>query len=135
MQRRFLTRLGDQANAARGRAVFSPLRLLQAAARSRILTVVFLAVLAFDLASSGICCSDTPIGSSPAATVSTGGSAPSSDTSPHVDDNCFCCARSVATPSYQWGSLEPVAVAMHRSRPASQLPDLPPPYHPPQARA
>ena len=135
MQRRFLTRLADQTNAARRRAVFRPARLLQAAARSRIITVLFLAVLALDLASSGICCSDTLIGSSAAATVSTGGSAPSSDTTPHVDDNCFCCARSVAAPSYEWGSLEAVALATHRSRPASQLPDLPPPYHPPQARA
>ena len=109
------------------------MRLLQATARSRIVAIVFLAVLALDLASSGICCLDTPVGSS-AAAISTGGSLPS-DTAPHVDDNCFCCARSVATPIYLCGSLEALAFATHGSRQASQLPDLPPPYHPPQARA
>ena len=117
----------------RCRAVFGPVRLLQSTARSRIVAIFFLAVLALDLASSGICCLDTPVGSS-AAAISTGGSVPS-DTAPHVDDNCFCCARSVATPIYAWGSLEALAFATHRSHQASQLSDLPPPYHPPQARA
>ena len=135
MKRRLMSRPGNQANAARGRVAFCPVRLLEATARSRIVTILFLAVLALDLASSGICCLDTPIGSGAATTISAGGSLPSSDTTPHVDDNCFCCARSVATSSYEWGSLEAFAFATHRSRPASQLPDLPPPYHPPQARA
>ena len=119
----------------RGQAVLRPVRFLQATARSRIVTILFLAVLALDLASSGICCPDTPVPSGAAASLSAGGSLPSSDTTPHVDDNCFCCARSVATPIYVWGSLEALALATPGSRQASQLPDLPPPYHPPQARA
>lgn len=136
MTRRVMSRTGIHASVARrprGTAAVRPVLLLQAAARSRIVTLLFLAVLALDLASSGICCLDTPVGSS-AAAISTGDSLPS-DTAPHVDDNCFCCARSVATPIYAWGSLDAFALATHQSRQASQLPDLPPPYHPPQARA
>ena len=138
MKRRLMSRTGNQESVALGpggRAVRRPVRQLKAAARSRIVTILLLADRALDLASAGICCLDTPIGSSAAATISTGGSAPSSDTTPHVDDNCFCCARSVATTTYVSASLEALAFATHLTPPASQLPDLPPPYHPPQPRA
>jgi hypothetical protein len=134
VKRRYVFGLGDQAaNARRRRALPAMFDALRALTRSRIVVILFLSVLALDLASSGFCCLDTPIGSS-ASAISASGPL-SSDTAPHVDDNCFCCARSVATPIYVWGSLEALAFATHGSRQASQLPDLPPPYHPPQARA
>ena len=106
------------------------MRLLQAPARSRIVIILFLAVLALDLANSGICCADTPIGSSAATIASvSGGSLPSSDTTPHVDDDCFCCARSVATASYESGPLEafafaiaPIAPSVASARPSSAVP-------------
>lgn len=138
MTRRFMSAPGDQATTVgppRRRTIPAAVRLLQAAARSRILMILFLAVLGLDLASSGICCTDGPSASTASSTISSGDSGSSGDNSPHVDDDCFCCAHSVATATYKPVCLEAFAFAIQLTPPSSALADLPPPYHPPQARA
>lgn len=107
--------------------------LLQPAARSRVVMIVFVGLLALDLGRTGICCIDDPAPSS-GSVASSSAPAPSSDTTPHVDDNCFCCARSVATSLIVWDPLAGVAFETRPPRRALQLRDLPPPYHPPQSR-
>lgn len=107
--------------------------LLQSAARSRVVMIVFVGLLGLDLGSTGICCIDDPVPSS-GSVASSSAPAPSSDTTPHVDDNCYCCARSVATSLIVWDPLEGLAFEARPPRRALQLRDLPPPYHPPQSR-
>jgi hypothetical protein len=108
--------------------------LLQSAARSRVGMLVVVSLLALDLGSTGICCIDDPVPSS-GSVASSSAPAPSSDSTPHVDDNCFCCARSVATSLMVWDPLEGLACEIRPPRRALQLHDFPPPYHPPQSRA
>lgn len=108
--------------------------LLKMAARSRVGMLVFVSLLALDLGSTGICCIDDPVATS-GSVASSNAPAPSSDSTPHVDDNCFCCARSVATSLIVWDPLAGVAFETRSPRRALQLHDFPPPYHPPQSRA
>lgn len=108
--------------------------LLQSAARSRVGMLVVVSLLAFDLGSTGICCIDDPVPSS-GSVASSSAPAPSSDSTPHLDDNCFCCARSVATSRMVWDPLEGLAFEIRPPQRALQLHDFPPPYHPPQSRA
>lgn len=108
--------------------------LLQSAARSPVGLLVVVSLLALDLGSTGICCIDDPVPSN-GSVASSRASAPSSDSTPHVDDNCFCCTRSVATSLMVWDPLEGLAFEIRPPRRALQLHDFPPPYHPPQSRA
>lgn len=118
------------------RATSSPglLHLLQSGARNRVVMVVFVGFLALDLGSTGICCADAPV-SVTGSVASSNAPTPASDSAPHVDDNCFCCARSEATSLTTWGPLEGMAFDVPPSRRALQLSDLPPLYHPPQSHA
>ena len=137
MTRLLMTGLANQAataHAPRRRATPATVRLLQAPARSRIVMILFLAVLGLDLGSSGMCCADATRASNTSCTLSSDDSPPSGGATPHVDDDCFCCAHSVATVTYEPVSLEAFAFAILLTPPTSPLADLPPPYHPPQAR-
>lgn len=104
------------------------------AAKSRFVLALFLSLLVVDLASSGWCCSDRSSVFDTQATISTSSSTPSPDSLPHANDDCFCCARSVAAAAYVWGPLAPMASAVEQSRCALQFPELAPLYHPPQSR-
>jgi hypothetical protein len=136
--RRFMSGPSNQATTAgphRRRAIPAAVRLLQVSARCRIVMILFLAVLGLDLASSGICCADAPSALNANSTISNDDSGSSGETTPHFDDDCFCCAHSIATTTYKPVCLDAFAFAILLTPPSSALADLPPPYHPPQARA
>lgn len=98
------------------------------------MVVVFLAALTLDLAATGVCCSDTAQGSSPVSVVeAVSNSAAATHSISHLDDDCFCCARSLATPIYAFASLQSCTFEMSDWREAPSLTELSPPYHPPHA--
>lgn len=117
------------------RRSFSPVRMLTLAGRGRLLVFAMLALLAVDLASSGICCADSAAASDETSLASVDPASPRPDTPHGLDDNCFCCAHSVGVPSDIDGAVESLILPSSLALDVPPIPALPELYHPPQSRA
>lgn len=92
------------------------------------------ALLVIDMASAGFCCMNGDAGTATSAAVSSE-TAPSPDGPVHTDDDCFCCARSLATVAATALVVDPVTPGQVSVPHWLQPPSLPAPYHPPQTRS